>query len=128
MSSELKTHIAHVHGQAYRDGLTGVKSKQAYLEMEQALDAKMGIGEVDAFALVVCDVNGLKMINDTLGHKAGDEHIRQACDMVCNVFVHSPVYRVGGDEFVAMLFGRDYENRVALMHALHKRSVAHINT
>lgn len=128
MQSELRTQIAHVHGQAYRDALTGVKSKQAYLEMEQALDEKLSIGELSPLAIVVCDVNGLKIINDTLGHKAGDEYIRKSCAMVCDIFSHSPVYRVGGDEFVALLTGRDYENRAALMHELHKQSSDHIAT
>ncbi len=128
MQTELRTQIAHVHGQAYRDGLTGVKSKQAYLEMEKALDEKMSLGELSSLAIVVCDVNGLKKINDTLGHKAGDEYIRQACAMICDIFSHSPVYRVGGDEFVALLTGRDYDNRAALMHELHKRSSDHIAT
>ena len=128
MRSELSSQIAHVHGQAYRDGLTGVKSRQAYLEMEESLDKKLSSGETSPFAIVVCDVNELKNINDTLGHKAGDEHIRQACKMICDIFDHSPVYRVGGDEFAVVLTGRDYENRVGLMHELHKRSKNRVGT
>lgn len=127
MQTELKSQIAHVHGKAFTDGLTGVKSKQAYLETEKTLDQKLTDGELPHFA-VVCDVNGLKTVNDTLGHKAGDEYIRAACTMVCDIFIHSPVYRVGGDEFVAILSGRDYENRRMLMHELHKQSTAHIST
>ncbi len=128
MQVELKTQIAHVHGQAYRDGLTGVKSKQAYLEMEKALDEKLSLGPLPAFGIVVCDVNGLKKINDTLGHKAGDEYICKACEMICDVFSHSPVYRIGGDEFAVLLTGRDYENRHALVHELHEQSSRHIST
>ena len=128
MQTELKTQIAQVHGQAYQDGLTGVKSKQAYLQMEKALDEQLEKGALPDFALVVSDVNGLKKINDTLGHKAGDEYIRKACKMICEIFSHSPVYRVGGDEFVAILTGRDYENRRALMRELHSLSSAHIAT
>ena len=128
MQTELKTQIAHVHGKAFTDGLTGVKSKQAYLETEEALNQKLTNGELPYFAIVVCDVNGLKRVNDTLGHKAGDEYIRAACTMVCDIFIHSPVYRVGGDEFVAILSGRDYDNRRVLMHELHKQSAAHILT
>ena len=60
-------------------------------------------------------MNGLKKINDTLGHKAGDEYIRAACDMLCEYFKHSPVYRVGGDEFVVLLQGRDYDSRAEIM-------------
>ena len=126
MQSELRTQIAQVHGQAHLDGLTGVKSKHAYLEMEKTLDERLGKGTLSELAIVVCDVNGLKMINDTRGHQAGDEYIRMACRMICDVFSHSPVYRVGGDEFVVILTGRDYENRIALMRELHQLSAAHI--
>jgi PleD family two-component response regulator len=48
--------------------------------------------------------------------------------MICDIFIHSPVYRVGGDEFAVILTGRDYENREVLMYRLHARSLAHIAT
>ncbi len=54
---------------------------------------------------VTADVNGLKTINDTVGHDAGDELIRGAADCLRSVFErYGTVYRVGGDEFAAMLF------------------------
>ena len=108
------------------DPLTGVRSKHAWLIKEKELDAAVRSGGADAFAVVVCDVNGLKKINDTYGHKAGDAYIREACGMVCDIFRHSPVYRVGGDEFAVVLTGRDYALRGDLMSALHERSVEHI--
>jgi len=128
VQDELKTQIAQVHGQAYQDGLTGVKSTHAYLEMEKAVEKQLTDGTLTEFAIVVCDVNGLKQVNDTLGHKAGDELIRRACQMVCDIFAHSPVYRVGGDEFTVFLTGRDYEHRRRLMEELHKLSSDHIAT
>ena len=128
MQTELMTQIAHVHGQANTDELTGVKSKHAYFKTENELDEQLKNSSLSEFAIVVCDVNGLKKINDTQGHKAGDEYICRACKMICNVFSHSPVYRVGGDEFVALLTGRDYENRSVLMRELHQLSSAHITT
>ena len=73
-------------------------------------------------------MNGLKVINDTLGHKAGDEYIQSASKMVCDIFQHSPVFRTGGDEFAVILRGRDYLIRNELVLALHDRSVVHIST
>lgn len=128
MQSELKLQIAQVHGKAYRDSLTGVKSKYAYLDTVKNMNAQLDKGEQLEFALVVCDINGLKKINDTLGHHAGDEYIHDSCMMICDIFSHSPVFRIGGDEFAAILTGRDYENRRVLMHELHRRSVSHIST
>ncbi len=113
---------------ALTDPLTGVKSKHAFLIAQQQIDASIDDGSVEPFAVVVCDVNGLKVINDTQGHKAGDEYIRAASRMVCDIFQHSPVYRTGGDEFVVILRGRDYLIRKELVLALHDRSVEHIST
>ena len=113
---------------AFKDPMTGAKSKLAYLHREKEINQAIDAGKAEPFAVVVCDVNGLKKINDTLGHKAGDEYIRKAFDMICDIFQHSPVYRIGGDEFVVILSGRDYLIRKELTLALHDRSVAHIGS
>ncbi len=103
---------------ANRDPLTGVKSKHAYSVKESELDRMISGGGAEPFAAVVCDVNGLKKVNDTLGHTAGDEYICKACAQVCRIFKRSPVYRIGGDEFAVILQGADYENRDGLFAAL----------
>ena len=113
---------------ALTDPMTGVKSKHAFLLRQKEFDAAIEDGTAQPFAIVVCDVNGLKVINDTLGHKAGDEYIISASRMVCDIFQHSPVFRTGGDEFVVILTGRDYLIRKELVLALHDRSVAHISS
>ena len=116
------------HTIALTDPTTGVKSRHAFLLKQKEVDAAIEEGIANEFSVVICDVNGLKVINDTLGHKAGDEYILNASRMVCKIFQHSPVYRVGGDEFVAFLTGHDYLARKELMQELHDRSVAHIGT
>ncbi len=99
---------------AYKDALTGVKNKLAYVDTIQQLEDRIEGGEVFDFGIAVFDVNGLKKINDTKGHDAGDDCIRKASNMICQRFKHSPVFRVGGDEFVAILEGEDYADRDAL--------------
>ena len=100
---------------ARRDGLTGVKNKYAYHELEENIQENLdhGLGYLP-FALAVCDINGLKQVNDTKGHAAGDAFIQEACKMICDVFLHSPVYRIGGDEFVVFLTGNDHLYRYEL--------------
>lgn len=71
--------------------------------------------------VVMVDLNNLKLINDEFGHKMGDSYIIGCCRQICEAFKHSPVYRIGGDEFVVVLQGTDYENRHALVEALKKR-------
>lgn len=61
------------------------------------------------------DVNNLKKINDTYGHECGNIAIRECCNLVCRIFSHSPVFRIGGDEFVVVLKNEDYANVEALV-------------
>ena len=105
---------------AYKDGLTGVKNKLAYLEALAELEINLENGTLKEYGVVVFDINGLKQINDTLGHEAGDEYIKSACTLICTQFDHSPVFRIGGDEFVAILKGSDYEKREELEDSFRK--------
>ena len=113
---------------ANTDPMTGVKNKHAYMMREKYLDDQIRDGKAPDFAIAVCDVNGLKKINDTYGHKAGDDYIRAACKMVCEIYQHSPVYRIGGDEFVVILTGRDHGVRNELRQLMHDLSVKHIGS
>ena len=106
--------------QATRDALTGVKNKFAYVDAENRLNAEMEAGLAGAFAVVVCDINDLKFVNDTLGHRAGDQYIRNASATICHVFKRSPVFRVGGDEFAVICCGYDYEHIGELMESMRK--------
>ena len=112
---------------ARRDALTGTKNKMAYHELETVIQKEIENGICDDFAIVVCDINDLKNVNDTKGHKAGDEYIRAASRMICNVFAHSPVFRVGGDEFAVILRGNDYLNRDDLLNEIRNLVLANIN-
>ena len=109
---------------ANKDALTGVKNKHAYANVEMQMDEQIQKDDVGRFAIVVCDVNGLKQVNDTKGHSAGDQFIRDACDIVCNTYKHSPVFRIGGDEFVVILKGSDYVHRMELLTEMGGRQDA----
>ncbi len=105
---------------ARRDELTHVKNKTAYHEKEKELQDQIDSG-CDPFGIVVCDINDLKMINDTEGHRAGDEYIRACCTLICRTYQHSPVYRIGGDEFVVILRDEDFINRKKLLADLRRQ-------
>ena len=114
---------------ARRDELTGTKNKNAFQELETAIQSNIDNGmDYLPFAVVVCDINDLKLINDTLGHMAGDEYIRASSQLICNVFTHSPVFRIGGDEFVVFLRSSDYESRDELFSLLRKRVLDNLET
>ncbi len=110
---------------AYRDPLTGVKSKLAYVEAESEMEERMLAGTVKEFAVAVFDLNDLKLVNDTLGHEMGDRYIQTACGIICRHFKHSPVFRIGGDEFAAILEGSDYRDRVELKRSFDSQMEDH---
>ena len=92
---------------ARHDDLTGIRNKNAYNEFEKQLDEQIKCGKDIEFAIAHCDVNGLKTVNDTQGLKTGDMYIRDAAKLICETFEQSPVFCVGGDEFVVVY---DYQN------------------
>lgn len=107
---------------ARRDSLTGAGNITSYHEAESAIQTEVEEGRRDAYGMIICDINGLKYINDTQGHKAGDDFIKTAFKMICRTFSHSPVFRVGGDEFCVILKDEDYEDREVLIKRLRTLS------
>ncbi|MBQ9347167.1 MAG: GGDEF domain-containing protein [Oscillibacter sp.] len=105
---------------AYSDALTHVKNKAACDEKMSALTCAVNTSPPE-YAILMVDLNCLKRINDTYGHEKGDEYIIGASQIVSGVFKHSPVYRVGGDEFVVVLQGEDYLNRETLFQSMRER-------
>ena len=119
---------------ARKDALTGIRNRNAYEEEVRRLDGRLRgerstgdrpndrqdgrldsrlDGQLDRrtkFGFAVVDVNFLKRINDTYGHEFGNITIKECCSLVCRVFSHSPVFRIGGDEFAVILENEDYEH------------------
>ncbi len=106
---------------ARRDSLTGTRNKTAYQEFEKELQASVDSEDKPSFGIIICDLNDLKLVNDTQGHKSGDIYIKDACRLICRLFSHSPVFRIGGDEFVVILKDQDYVNREMLIAALRRQ-------
>ena len=109
-AEEYERRLAEAQSQANIDALTGIKNKHAFLEAEARLDRRIAEHRNGPFAIVFLDVNDLKRVNDTAGHQAGDQLIRGACKIICDTFKHSPVFRVGGDEFAVISQGHDYDH------------------
>ena len=94
---------------ARKDVLTGIRNRNAYEEELQKLTWKMQKDDIK-FGFAVIDVNFLKMVNDTYGHEMGNITICKCCEIVCRIFAHSPVFRIGGDESVVILENKDYKH------------------
>ena len=114
----LKSYVEQIKGIAYIDPLTGVKSKAAYEEyIEQIKEVIKNRSK--AFSIVVIDINNLKHINDVYGHAMGDKYIINCCGCFSGKFINSPMFRIGGDEFVVFLSeSRDYNERYNIFEYL----------
>lgn len=125
--ADLTRRLSAAQRQANIDSMTGVRNKHAYLEYETRLEYTIKETEEPKFAISIIDINDLKYVNDNMGHQAGDKWIREACRIVCTTFKHSPVFRVGGDEFCVISQGDDYENLEELVQVIrdhNKEAVA----
>jgi diguanylate cyclase (GGDEF)-like protein len=119
LAANTKEKITKARRMAAVDSLTGIKNKQAYAHWEEDINGRIKAGVQEPFAIVVCDINDLKTANDMYGHKEGDICIKNACARICGVFGHSPVFRVGGDEFIVILTGEDYIQRQKLLEKIN---------
>lgn len=120
-AEKLGGYMNYISAIAYKDSLTGVKNRTAYNDAVTELDVTIEIGNCEPFAIVVADINGLKKTNDRYGHEIGNRHIIKAAKIICDVFKHSPVYRIGGDEFVVLLRGEDFEARHDLLRLMDEQ-------
>lgn len=116
----LKKYINRVNALAYQDLMTGVKNRTCYLEAVASLNAENKLDTLP-YSVVVFDVNDLKTVNDTLGHEFGDKIIMEASKLICATFKSSPVYRIGGDEFVVISRGKDFDNCESLVQAFKEQ-------
>lgn len=102
---------------ANRDSLTGLRNTTSYASWVAQFDTKIA-NEYVTFGVIMLDLNDLKKTNDAYGHEMGDKLIVTAAKIISDIFKRSPVFRIGGDEFLVVLQGADLENREELLDAL----------
>ncbi len=98
-----------MHELAHMDSLTGIRNRMAYDNEVMKLEGEIKIG-MRSFGIAIIDMNFLKRINDTYGHECGNSAIVKLSKLICDTFAHSPVFRIGGDEFAVILKNNDFRN------------------
>lgn len=122
MAGHLKAHMKELNDLAYSDPLTSVHNKGAFDTYMRDLQSDLAFSREDKkFAIGVFDCNGLKLINDEFGHEKGDLYLKSAVSIICRAFAHSPVFRIGGDEFAVILQNWDFHNRKQLVKTFEER-------
>ena len=125
MRDHMQIYISDLNSRAYTDALTGVKNKGAFNISARRIDSESRNPEQrTAYGIVMFDLDGLKVINDRYGHERGDIYLQTACRLICRVFAHSPVYRVGGDEFCVLMQFADYKARDELILEFDREAAA----
>ena len=109
MATRLHEREKELRFSANRDSLTGLRNTTSYKSWVAELDKEIK-NEAANFGVVVFDLNQLKKTNDTYGHDVGDKLIVTAAKVISDVFKRSPVFRIGGDEFLAVLQHRDLDD------------------
>ena len=117
--NEAKKHSMKVRELSHRvfvDALTSVRNKGGYDDYILHLKERIKKKDVVEFGICMFDCDNLKVINDKYGHEKGDVYLKNAAKAICEVFQHSPVFRIGGDEFTLILLNEDFKNRTELIN------------
>lgn len=115
--TKTKENIDTLNRKVYIDALTSVRNKAGYDAYMQKLQTLLNESAKElAFAIGVFDCDNLKHINDFYGHDKGDVYIKTASQLICRTFQHSPVFRIGGDEFAVILENDDFRDRDKLFY------------
>ena len=108
MLVKLQEHDRLQHLLSYRDSLTGLRNTTSYQKWVINFNKKIQNGD-NVFGVIMFDLNYLKEANDTYGHDIGNKLILSASQLIANTFQTSPVFRIGGDEFLVILQNQDLE-------------------
>ena len=106
---------------SYTDGLTGLSNRHSMLRRVRALKTSWRNGN---FGVINLDLNGLKTVNDTEGHAAGDQLLVHAAETLTKVFYREDVFRTGGDEFVIVATNIDestFQRKLERLRALAEK-------
>jgi diguanylate cyclase (GGDEF)-like protein len=108
--AQLKERVEQLDRLAHEDTLIRLPNRRGFMrELDRLIDRAQRYGH--AAAMLFVDLDGLKMINDTFGHRAGDEALIQVAELLRTGVRRSDVVaRIGGDEFGILLENADEDN------------------
>ena len=113
MMIRIRNYAKQIEENATKDQLTKCYNRKA---LHWAYEGDFDKGS--PIAIIMCDLNGLKRINDTKGHEAGDRYLCDAAEGMMSCFGEKQVYRVGGDEFIIVLLDIEKEEVEQLIERL----------
>ena len=118
MQDRLEDQISTIRSRAYIDGLTGLNNRSSYEDDVKLLEQRIAEDQKIYYSVVVFDINQLKIINDDYGHEKGDHVIVQVGKAIKQAMDGEKLYRIGGDEFVAIVKGMDPSDKITALRSL----------
>lgn len=107
-----RNHVRRLEELCFEDQLTGIGNRHAVHEYFATMSQDNSIG------ILYCDVMGLKKMNDNMGHRAGDQLLIRSSGCLQRVFQEYELFRVGGDEFLAVCVGIEEQELYARIEKL----------
>lgn len=107
-----RNHVRRLEELCFEDQLTGIGNRHAVHDYCETMKPENSIG------VLYCDVMGLKKMNDSAGHRAGDELLIRSSECLQRVFKEYALFRVGGDEFLTLCEGieeQELQERIRLL-------------
>ena len=105
----------------YYDGLTGLLNERSYLREIEEVDRFIEENKLKEYAIILMDVNNIKVTNDTYGHRYGCHLIVRCGKMIPEFFKTSKMFHIGGDEFVIIVYGDDYKHLDEILEAYEQK-------
>ena len=105
----------------YHDGLTGLLNERSYLKEIEEVDRFIEQNKLKEYAIILMDVNNIKVTNDTYGHRYGCHLIVRCGKMIPEFFKTSKMFHLGGDEFVIIVYGDDYKHLDEILEAYEEK-------
>jgi len=100
---ELEEVHATLQGAADFDGLTGAYNRRSFEKTLELLKVELQSGSLESVAIMILDLDHFKQLNDTSGHLAGDDVLKEFTAIAVSVVGARSVFRFGGDEFAVIL-------------------------
>ncbi|MCF8112150.1 MAG: diguanylate cyclase [Desulfobacteraceae bacterium] len=123
--TERKEAEENLRRMSFRDSMTALYNRNFFEEEMNRLQD----GRYSPIGIIICDLDGLKFINDTLGHQSGDEMLLNIAELLKDNFRASDIIaRIGGDEFAILLPGVDHDIAEKLVRRLRQGVENHNRT
>jgi len=124
MQQALQESMERFEFKSFHDGLTGLYNRNYF--SEQMAHLGQDLARAAPVSIISIDIDGLKIINDTLGHNVGDDLLISAARLISACFRKVDVIaRIGGDEFCVILTGVDHKGALAKKTRIAKRVAAY---